>query len=63
MLNAAGAVEIPLVFEGDGSMLCVPAQMIDGARAALLRTQERARRSFELDLKLTRFRGHISMMG
>jgi DUF3095 family protein len=52
VLNAAGALEIPFVFEGDGSMLCVPGELLDGARAALLRTQELARQSFGLDLRI-----------
>ena len=52
VLNAAGAVEIPFVFEGDGSMLCVPGELLDDARAALLRTQELARQSFGLDLRI-----------
>ena len=52
VLNAAGAVEIPFVFEGDGSMLCVPVELLDDARAALLRTQELARQSFGLDLRI-----------
>ncbi len=52
VLNAAGAVEIPFVFEGDGSMLCVPGELLDAARAALLRTQELARASFNLDLRI-----------
>lgn len=52
VLNAAGAIEIPFVFEGDGSMLCVPGELLDAARAALLRTQELARRSFGLELRI-----------
>jgi hypothetical protein len=52
VLNAAGAIDIPFVFEGDGSMLCVPAEILDDARAALLRTQEMARESFDLDLRI-----------
>ena len=52
VLNAAGAVDIPFVFEGDGSMLCVPEELLGDARAALLRTQERARQSFGLDLRI-----------
>ena len=52
VLNAAGATDIPFVFEGDGSMLCVPPQLLDDARAALLHTQELARRSFNLDLRI-----------
>ena len=52
VLNAAGATDIPFVFEGDGSMLCVPPQLLDDARAALLHTQELARKSFNLDLRI-----------
>jgi hypothetical protein len=52
VLNAAGGLDIPFVFEGDGSMLCVPAELLDDARAALLRTQEMARKSFDLDLRI-----------
>jgi Protein of unknown function (DUF3095) len=52
VLNAAGAVEIPFVFEGDGSMLCVPPQLLDAARAALLQTRDLAQRSFGLDLRV-----------
>ena len=52
MLNAGGPVENPFVFEGDGSMLCVPEELIDAARAALLQTQEMARKSFGLDLRV-----------
>lgn len=52
VLNAAGAVEIPFVFEGDGSVLCVPPEFLDGAREALLQTRELARKSFGLDLRI-----------
>ena len=52
MLNAAGETQIPFVFEGDGAMLCVPPELLDPARAALLQTQELARRSFALDLRI-----------
>jgi hypothetical protein len=52
ILNAAGETEIPFIFEGDGAMLCVPPELLDRARAALLRTQELARRSFALDLRV-----------
>lgn len=52
VLNAAGETEIPFVFEGDGSMLCVPPELLDDARAALLHTQELARKSFDLDLRI-----------
>jgi hypothetical protein len=52
VLNAAGGIDIPYVFEGDGSTLCVPAELLDDARAALLQTRELARRSFDLDLRV-----------
>ena len=52
MLNAAGATEIPFIFEGDGAMLCVPPELLNDARAALLQTQTLARKSFGLDLRI-----------
>jgi hypothetical protein len=52
MLNAAGATQIPFVFEGDGAMLCVPPELLDAARAVLLRTREMAEKSFALDLRI-----------
>ena len=52
VLNAAGAIEVPFVFEGDGSMLCVPGELLDDARAALLQTRELARKSFDLELRI-----------
>jgi hypothetical protein len=52
MLNAAGALEIPFVFEGDGSAFCVPPQLLEDARAALVMTQEMARKSFGLELRV-----------
>lgn len=52
MLNAAGSTQIPFVFEGDGAMLCVPPELLDDARAVLLRTRELAERSFALDLRI-----------
>lgn len=52
MLNAAGDTDIPFVFEGDGAVLCVPPELLDDARAALLQTQQLARKSFDLDLRI-----------
>jgi hypothetical protein len=52
MLNAAGDTQIPFIFEGDGAMLCVPPELLNSARAALLQTQALARKSFELDLRI-----------
>ena len=52
MLNAAKGVEIPFIFEGDGAMLCVPPQLLQAARGALLQSQRVARSSFDLDLRI-----------
>jgi hypothetical protein len=52
VLNAAGDTEVPFIFEGDGSTFCVPPQIVDDVRAALVKTQDMARRSFGLDLRV-----------
>jgi len=52
MLNAAGAIDIPFIFEGDGSAFCVPPQLLEDAKAALVKTQEMARASFGLELRV-----------
>lgn len=52
MLNAAGALEIPFIFEGDGSAFCVPPELLEDAKAALAKTQEMARGSFGLELRV-----------
>jgi len=52
MLNAAGDLEIPFIFEGDGSAFCVPPQLLEGAKAALLKVQEMAASSFGLELRV-----------
>ena len=52
MLNAAGTLEIPFIFEGDGSAFCVPPQLLDDAKAALVKTQEMAQSSFGLELRV-----------
>jgi len=52
MLNAAGEIEIPFVFEGDGSAFCVPPELLEASRAALVKTQQMARGSFGLDLRV-----------
>lgn len=52
ILGAAGDLEIPFVFEGDGAVLCVPPGLLDAARSALLQTQAVARESFGLDLRI-----------
>jgi len=52
MLNAAGNLEIPFIFEGDGSAFCVPPELLEDAKAALMKTQEMARGSFGLELRV-----------
>lgn len=52
VLNAAGELDIPFAFEGDGCVLCVPPQLLEDTRAALAKTQEIARDSFGLDLRI-----------
>jgi hypothetical protein len=52
VLNAAGDTDIPFSFEGDGCVLCVPPRLLDDTRAALAKTREVARESFDLDLRI-----------
>jgi len=52
MLNAAGELEIPFVFEGDGSSFCVPPRLLEDAKAALVTTREMAQKSFGLELRV-----------
>jgi len=52
MLNAAGKLEIPFIFEGDGSAFCVPPELLEDAKAALAKTQAIARDSFGLELRV-----------
>jgi len=52
VLNAAGDLDIPFSFEGDGCVLCVPPRLLEDTRAALAKTQEIARESFGLDLRI-----------
>jgi hypothetical protein len=52
MLNAAGALDIPFVFEGDGSAFCVPPELLEDATAALMKTQAVAAASFGLELRV-----------
>ena len=56
MLNAAKGVEIPFIFEGDGAMLCVPPELLEAARGALLQSQRMAKNSFGLDLRVATLR-------
>ena len=52
ILNAAGDVDIPFIFEGDGSAFCVPPGFLDDAKAALVTVQEMAQKSFALELRV-----------
>ena len=52
MLNAAGELEIPFIFEGDGSAFCVPPGLLEDAKGALVKTQEMAQNSFGLELRV-----------
>jgi hypothetical protein len=52
VLNAAGATEIPFVFEGDGASFCLPPALLEATRAALALTRDVARRSFGLELRI-----------
>jgi hypothetical protein len=52
VLNAAGDIEVPFIFEGDGSAFCVPQALLEDVRAALAKTREMARTSFALDLRV-----------
>ncbi|MGH8764511.1 MAG: DUF3095 domain-containing protein [Burkholderiales bacterium] len=52
MLNMAGTTEIPFIFEGDGSAFCVPPSLLEDAKAALVKTQQMAKDSFDLELRV-----------
>src|SRR5262249_14914638 len=52
VLNAAGELDIPFVFEGDGSAFCVPPGLLEDTKAALVKTQEMAQKSFGLELRV-----------
>jgi len=52
VINAAGEIEVPFSFEGDGCVLCVPPQLLEDTRAALAKTQQVAREVFDLDLRI-----------
>jgi hypothetical protein len=52
VLNATRPVEIPYIFGGDGATLCVPEELVEAARNALLATQKMAREEFNLRLRV-----------
>src|SRR5690348_15299107 len=51
-LNAAGSLDIPFSFEGDGCVLCVPPGLLEDIRAALAKTRDVARDGFGLELRI-----------
>src|SRR6185436_818739 len=52
VLNAAGEIDVPFIFEGDGSMFCVPPELIAEVRSALAKTRDMASSSFALELRV-----------
>jgi hypothetical protein len=52
VLNAAGPIDIPFAFEGDGSVFCVPSEVLADVQAALAKTRDMARDSFGLELRV-----------
>jgi hypothetical protein len=51
-LNAAGELDIPFSFEGDGCVLCVPPRLLEAIRGALAKTQAVGTDAFGLDLRI-----------
>lgn len=52
VVNAVGDCDVPFSFEGDGSVIAVPARFLDAVRSALALTREIARDAFDLDLRI-----------
>ncbi len=52
ILNAAGRIEVPFSFEGDGSLVFVPDALLADTRAALALARDMARDAFGLDLRI-----------
>lgn len=52
VINAAGDIDVPFSFEGDGAVICVPQRMLEDTRAALAKTQQIANTVFGLDLRI-----------
>jgi Protein of unknown function (DUF3095) len=52
VLNAVDAIDIPFAFEGDGSVFCVPSEVLGDVQAALAKTRDMARDSFGLELRV-----------
>lgn len=52
MLHAAGDVEVPFIFGGDGATFVVPPELLIPAEKALLGAQNKARELFDMDLRV-----------
>lgn len=52
VINAAGDIDVPFSFEGDGAVICVPQHLLEDTRAALAKTQQIANEVFGLDLRI-----------
>lgn len=52
VINAAGDIDVPFSFEGDGAVICVPQRLLEDTRAALAKTRQIAGTVFGLDLRI-----------
>jgi hypothetical protein len=52
VINAAGDIDVPFSFEGDGAVICVPQRLLEDTRAALAKAQQIASEVFGLDLRI-----------
>jgi len=52
ILNITGTVEIPYIFGGDGASLCIPPELLEQCRLALIATRQMAREEYSLDLRV-----------
>jgi hypothetical protein len=52
VINAAGDIDVPFSFEGDGAVICVPQCLLEDTRAALAKTRQVAGEIFGLDLRI-----------
>jgi hypothetical protein len=52
VLNVAGKLKIPYIFEGDGATILIPPSLFVKAKQALLATQHRAKIEFDMELRI-----------
>jgi len=52
ILNISDNVEIPYIFGGDGASLCIPPELLEQSRLALIATRQLAREEFSLELRV-----------